>query len=90
MLESSKKQKSETEFVITGCVKAAMMLKNCTDNEINTYINNATSGDINHLIEVSNNQLQRINSNSKNILDKIIEFLLKYILILKEKIWKRK
>lgn len=89
MLESSKKQKSETEFVITGCVKAAMMLKNCTDNEINTYINNATSGDINYLIEVSNNQLQQINS-SKNILDKIIEFLLKYILILKEKIWKRK
>ena len=72
MLESSKKQKSETEFAIIGCVKAAMMLNNYTDDDINTYINNATSKDINHLIEVSNNQLQQINSSSKNILDKIL------------------
>lgn len=89
MLESSKKQKSETEFAILGCVKAAMMINNCADNEINTYINNATSGDIKHLVEVSNNQLQKINKN-KNVLFKIFKFLLKYILMLKGKKWIRK
>ena len=84
MLESGKKQKSETEFVIIGCVKALMMSKNYDDSEINSYINNATSKDINHLIRVSNNQIQEINKN------KIIKFLSKYLSILKEKIWKRK
>ena len=89
MLESSKKQKSETEFVIVGCVKALMMSKNYDSSEINSYVNNATSGDINHLIEVSNNKIQEINKN-ENIIDKIIEFLSRYLSILKEKIWKRK
>ena len=51
----------ENAYTVMGTVVSFMKQENCSDEEINAYLNDATNGDYGHLIAVSNAMVETLN-----------------------------